>query len=124
MVKGCAGVGVAVAIMLISTTLIAQDWPQLLGPARNGSYTGPALVKALPASGPPLVWKRDVGQGFAGPAVVAGRVILFHRVGGQETVEALDATSGKTAWRYAYPTSYRDDFGFDEGPRAVPVVSD
>jgi outer membrane protein assembly factor BamB len=27
-------------------------------------------------------------------------------------------------WRYAYPTTYRDDFGFDEGPRAVPVVSD
>ena len=22
----------------------------------------------------------------------------------------------------AYPTTYRDDFGFDEGPRAVPVV--
>src|SRR5262249_12557895 len=22
-----------------------------------------------------------------------------------------------------YPTSYKDDFGFDEGPRAVPVVS-
>ena len=27
-------------------------------------------------------------------------------------------------WRYAYPTTYRDDFGFDEGPRAVPVVPD
>jgi hypothetical protein len=27
-------------------------------------------------------------------------------------------------WRYAYPTTYRDDFGFDEGPRAVPVVAD
>ena len=26
-------------------------------------------------------------------------------------------------WRFAYPTSYRDDFGFDEGPRAVPVVA-
>ena len=30
----------------------------------------------------------------------------------------------RAQWRYAYPTSYRDDFGFDEGPRAVPVVAD
>ena len=29
---------------------------------------------------------------------------------------------GAPLWRFAYPTAYRDDFGFDEGPRAVPVV--
>ena len=52
------------------------------------------------------------------------RVILFHRVGNEEVVEALDAATGATRWRSAYPTAYRDDFGFDEGPRAVPVVAD
>ena len=40
-----------------------------------------------------------------------------------EVVEALDAGTGNTLWRHAYKTSYRDDFGFDEGPRAVPVVA-
>jgi outer membrane protein assembly factor BamB len=39
-------------------------------------------------------------------------------------VESLDVASGKTQWQYGYPTAYRDDFGFDEGPRAVPVVVD
>jgi len=38
-------------------------------------------------------------------------------------VEALDARTGTSQWSYKYPTSYRDDFGFDEGPRAVPVVA-
>lgn len=38
-------------------------------------------------------------------------------------VEALDPASGKTQWRSAYPTAYRDDFGFDEGPRAAPAMS-
>src|SRR4029453_6727374 len=47
----------------------------------------------------------------------------FHRVSNREVVEAMDAASGKTQWQYAYPTSYRDDFGFDEGPGAVPVVA-
>jgi outer membrane protein assembly factor BamB len=51
-------------------------------------------------------------------------VILFHRVMEQEVVEALDAKTGDGRWRYGYATSYRDDFGFDEGPRAVPVVVD
>ena len=65
-----------------------------------------------------------MGAGFAGPVVAGGRVVLFHRLGGREVVEALDAGTGDTVWRYDYPTSYRDDFGFDEGPRSVPVVHD
>ena len=35
----------------------------------------------------------------------------------------MDANTGKTIWTFDYPTSYRDDFGFDEGPRAVPVIA-
>jgi len=101
----------------------AQDWPQILGPNRNGIYTGPEIVPSFPRSGPPALWKRDVGAGFAGPAVVGDRLILFHRVKNRETVEAMDANTGKTIWTFDYPTSYRDDFGFDEGPRAVPVIA-
>jgi outer membrane protein assembly factor BamB len=70
------------------------------------------------------VWRKQVGQAFAGPAVVQNRVLLFHRVGNEEVLEALDTKTGSGIWRYAYPTNYRDDFGFDEGPRAVPVVVD
>jgi outer membrane protein assembly factor BamB len=103
--------------------LAKGDWPQILGPGRNGIYTGPEIVPSFPRSGPPQIWKRDVGAGFAGPAVSAGKLVLFHRVNNRETVEAMDALTGKTIWTFDYPTSYRDDFGFDEGPRAVPVIS-
>ena len=103
--------------------LLAQDWPQILGPNRNGIYTGPEIVPSFPRSGPPSMWKRDVGAGFAGPSVAGDRLILFHRVKNRETVEAMDANTGKTIWTFDYPTSYRDDFGFDEGPRAVPVIA-
>jgi len=101
----------------------AEDWPQFLGPERNGVYRGPALADAWGPQGPRVVWRKAVGAGFAGPAVVQGRVVLFHRVGNEEVVESLDAKTGAAQWRYAYPTAYRDDFGFDEGPRAVPVVA-
>jgi outer membrane protein assembly factor BamB len=102
---------------------IATDWPQFLGPNRNGTYPGPPLLEAWGPSGPKVVWRKQVGQAFAGPAVVQNRVLVFHRVGNEEVLESLDAKTGASVWRYAYPTTYRDDFGFDEGPRAVPVIS-
>lgn len=103
--------------------MAAADWPQFLGPDRNGVYTGPPLADSWPASGPRVVWRKQVGAGFAGPVVANGRLILFHRQGREEVVESLDIRTGAPAWRYAYPTAYRDDFGFDEGPRAAPVVA-
>jgi outer membrane protein assembly factor BamB len=101
----------------------APDWPQYLGPERNGVYSGPPLADAWPAAGPRKVWQKSVGEGFAGPVVVGDRLILFHRVKSEEVVEALDTQTGNPLWRHAYKTNYRDDFGFDEGPRAVPVVA-
>jgi outer membrane protein assembly factor BamB len=116
-------VSLVASVVVAVASVAAQDWPQLLGPARNGIYTGPPIVTSFPRTGPPLLWSRDVGAGFAGPAVSGGTLVLFHRVGNQEVVEAMDAATGQTKWKFEYPTSYRDDFGFDEGPRAVPVIA-
>jgi outer membrane protein assembly factor BamB len=106
-----------------ATGLVGADWPQHLGPTRNGEYTGMPLATRWPADGPRKVWQKPVGAGFAGPVVAGTRLILFHRIGREEIVDALDSRSGERLWRYAYPTTYRDDFGFDEGPRAAPVVA-
>ncbi len=38
-------------------------------------------------------------------------------------MECLDARTGAPLWTFAYPTAYRDDFGFDEGPRATPAIA-
>jgi outer membrane protein assembly factor BamB len=114
---------VAVLMLAVGVPVAAVDWPQFLGPERNGVYSGPPLADSWPAGGPKIVWRRQVGAGFAGPVVANGRLILFHRQGREEVVESLDVKTGAPVWRYAYPTAYRDDFGFDEGPRAAPVVA-
>jgi outer membrane protein assembly factor BamB len=101
------------------------DWPQFLGPARDGIYRGDDVAPAAwGASGPPVVWRRDVGQGFSGPAVADGRLVLFHRVGDREVVDCLDAATGEPIWTGDGPAGYRDDFGFDPGPRATPTIID
>jgi len=109
------------AVLLLAA--LAGDWPQFLGPTRDGVYPGSDIAPAWPSAGPPVVWKRDVGEGFAGPVVSGGKLILFHRLQGREIIECLDAATGKNVWSQEYPTAYRDDFGFDEGPRSAPVIA-
>jgi len=107
-----------------SACSMAADWPQFLGPNRNGSITQSNLAKTWPKEGPTAVWQHKVGEGFGGPVVSAGKLIIFHRLDGKEVVECLDAKSGKELWREDYPARYRDDFGFEEGPRATPAIAD
>ena len=96
-----------------------HDWPQLLGPGRNGIYSDSDV--AWPTQ---FAWQTEVGSGFAAPVIAAGKVILFHRKGKREIIEAFEASTGKTVWAFDYATNYRDDFGFDDGPRSPPTVAD
>ncbi len=111
----------AIATLLFAA---AGDWPQFLGPERNGVYSGPPIAIQWPGGGPRRVWEKKVGQGLAGPAVAGNRLLLFHRAANREILESLDASTGAPQWRHDYETTYRDDFGFDEGPRSVPVVAE
>lgn len=100
------------------------DWPQLHGPARDGHSAETNLNWDWPRGGPKVIWKLDTGSGWASPVVAGASLILFHRVGDEEVVACLDAATGKEKWKLAYPTRYKDDFGFDDGPRATPTVVD
>jgi len=114
----------AVLLLIGSACGVAEDWPQFLGPSRNGIYAGTNIAKTWPAEGPPIRWQRKVGAGFSGPVAASNQVVLFHRVAGKETIECLEMEKGNTLWSSGYPTSYQDDFGFDEGPRATPAIAD
>jgi len=114
---------VVVLFTPLAARLAANDWPQFLGPSRTGVYVGAPLNEKWPSTGPRVIWRKQIGQGLSGPVVAGSQLILFHRVDDREVVECFDALTGASKWRYAYPTTYRDDFGFDEGPRAVPVVA-
>lgn len=103
-------------VCMLSTGLQGQDWPQLRGPNRDGIYGGAGRTPAG------QVWKKSIGQGFAAPAVAQGKLVVFHREGSKELVEAWNPATGAKIWSYSYSTAYRDDFGFDEGPRAAPTI--
>ena len=59
----------AVLILLATGVAHGDDWPQFLGPRRNGVSLETNPIVPWPGDGPKTVWQRDVGAGFAGPAI-------------------------------------------------------
>ena len=115
---------VTVALVMLRDTVAAGDWPQILGPHRNGIVEGERLAETWPASGPKKVWDSRVGSGFAGVAVVDNTVVLFHREGRDDRLTVFDASNGKSTWEVRFPSSFVPQIVEDDGPRAVPTVQD
>ncbi|KAF0178716.1 MAG: Pyrrolo-quinoline quinone [Limisphaerales bacterium] len=112
-------------LCLLGSALVlpAADWPQFLGPTRNAAYAGTDLADAWPKEGPPVAWQKKLGSGWAGPVAADGKVVVFHRVANEEFVECLEARTGRELWKQPFATSYTDNFGFDNGPRATPCIA-
>jgi outer membrane protein assembly factor BamB len=100
----------------------SADWPQWLGPNRDG--TVPARVE--PWKGDlKVLWRVPVGEGNSSPVVAGGLVFIHAKVKDKdiEQVQALDAATGKVKWERTYEKApFKPLFG--EGPRATPFVHD
>ncbi len=117
-------VALVVWVVVLSYEAYAGDWPQILGPARNGIAAEEHLLTDWPADGPAELWSYPVGSGYAGPVVVGNELYLYHRIENQERLERLDATTGKSLWQIDFPASYSGGVNPDNGPRCVPLVHD
>ncbi len=111
------------ALGFLTLGLQAADWPQYLGPNRDGVYPGEALTRAWSSDGPKVLWrKRNIGAGMGGIVLAKGRAILFHEVKRYDTIECLDAKTGKTLWENNYTSSFVAGYGSAAGPRATPTI--
>lgn len=99
------------------------DFPQFLGPDRDGILSGPKLVRDWAARPPELSWRRPLGAGWAGFAVAGRDAVTLEQAGDQEAVVCLDTDTGKPRWRHAYAARY-DNESSGTGPRSVPTIFD
>ncbi len=119
-------------------------WPQFRGPNRDGiaerrspdrldpvaananapgQETGVALSRDWKTLPPRELWSLEVGEGYAGVAVQAGRVYLldYDRDAKQSALRCLSLADGKEIWRFSYPLTIKRNHGMT---RTVPVVTD
>ncbi|MGB1926199.1 MAG: PQQ-binding-like beta-propeller repeat protein, partial [Rubripirellula sp.] len=108
----------------ISLTSIASgaDWPQFLGPDRDGKVDAVGLVDNLNPDTIRLVWETDGGAGMSGMAVAEGLAVTLWNREGQQFLGALDTETGKARWVTAVAPLYRNTMG--NGPRATPTIVD
>jgi outer membrane protein assembly factor BamB len=115
--------------------LRADDWPQWLGPQRDGVWRETGILEKFPPDGLKIRWRVPIGNGYSGPSVVNGRVYVMDRVAsrvppapgqprglipGSERVLCLNEADGKILWKHEYDCPY--DLQYPSGPRVTPLV--
>ena len=109
-------------------------WPRFRGPDSDGlSREAVPLATAWPSGGPRELWAIDVGEGYAGAAVLHGRAYLLdydaqsqHPGGGPaalgaDALRCFSLADGREIWRYSYPLKVKRNHGMS---RTVPAVTE
>jgi outer membrane protein assembly factor BamB len=131
--------GSVCALLLATSAVLADDWPQWLGPRRDSVWREGDLLDKFPTNGPPIRWRTAIGGGYAGPVVAEGLVYVTDRrlapgvsnpadpfaqtvSRGYERVLCLNETDGRILWEHQYECPY--SIAYPAGPRVAPLVND
>jgi len=96
------------------------NWPSIRGPRWDGTSAESGIVNAWPTEGPPVLWTRELGQGYSSFVAWDNRIATQYQSLQGQYVICLDAKTGQTVWQYRYDWPY-DPAGVYPGPRATPT---
>jgi outer membrane protein assembly factor BamB len=102
----------------------AGDWPRFRGNDIDNISKDPApLAETWDTSGPAIVWRTSLGEGYAGPAVHNGRVYLldYNERKKADALRCFSLSSGKELWRRWYYVDLKRNHGYS---RTIPAVTD
>ena len=111
-------------VIVNSSKVLSQDWPQWLGANRDAKVSG---FKA-PSTWPEKLtekWKITVGEGTdSTPVLVQNKLYVFTRKENSEILLCLNAETGDEIWKKSYeaPAKLSGDRGH-AGPRSTPAVA-
>ena len=108
------------AFMLICTSVMANDWPQFLGPTRTGTIKDANFKGSL--GDLKEMWSMDVGLGFGGAVASNGEAFILDRDDNDnDIIKCIDVATGQLKWQNKYKQPGR--FGYP-GSRSLPAVDD
>ena len=99
-------------------------WPGFRGPNRDAvSPEKVSLSRTWPSEGPRVLWSVDLGEGYAGAAVLGGKVYVldYDQANQADAVRCFSLADGREIWRYSYPVKIKRFHGMS---RTVPAVTD
>jgi len=105
-------------------TIIDGDWPRFRGAdLDNISKDTTPLSEKWDTSGPSIIWRTTLGEGYAGPAVHKGRVYLldYNERKKADVLRCFSLSSGKELWRRWYHVDLKRNHGYS---RTIPAVTD
>jgi len=97
----------------------AGDWANWRGPNFDGISTETVDPQKLGN----VVWKAELGKGYASFSVVGDRVYTGGWANGQDTIWCLDVNTGNVVWKHSYPQQQFPNL-HEGGPSATPTVHD
>ena len=126
---GTASAGGLLLVLSLAVPAAAaatQDWPQWRGTQRTGVAEGFEAPSPLPEE----IRRRfsvTVGLGYAAPVLVGDRVFQYARLDDDEVLWALDAETGETEWRVAWPVTFEmwpAARSAGPGPKSTPTFAE
>jgi outer membrane protein assembly factor BamB len=116
------GLCVVLVLSHVATPVRGDDWPQLLGPRRNGVSEERGLNLDWNARPPRTLWKVPVGSGYSSLAVRGDRLVTTTKRGDRDIVVCLATADGKELWSFDAAPTYTDRQGHCKGPRSTPTI--
>jgi outer membrane protein assembly factor BamB len=111
-------------VLIFSSCVLAQDWPQWRGPDRDGIARGFKSPGQWPAE-LTQKWKARVGLGDSTPALVGNKLYISSRQGEEEVTLCLNAANGKELWTDKYTAqAVTGPASRHPGPRSSPAVAE
>lgn len=101
----------------------SSGWPQWRGPTFDGISSETGLAESWPEAGPPVLWTRELGQGYSSFIAVGSHVFTLTQTLYEQAVVCLDADTGQTVWSSRFGWPY-DGGGLYPGPRSTPAWHD
>jgi outer membrane protein assembly factor BamB len=104
--------------------VIPGNWPRFRGADfDNISKDAAPLAESWDTSGPPIVWKTTLGEGYSGPSVLNGRVYLldYNERRKADMLRCFSLKSGKELWRRWYNVEMKRNHGYS---RTIPALTD
>jgi len=133
-------ISLKILLMVFTSCVFADEqWPQYMGPNRDGSVAAPGLFDGQVAL--ELIWTQPLGSGFSGIVVGGGKLYTMYADQSDafeifdkslvpdtptdsvmDVLSCFDAATGLKLWSYEYGASFPKVGSSEPGPLSTPVL--